>query len=174
MKTIIIYSSKYGITKKYAYEIQARLNCDISVDTVFDVNDFLEYDIIIYGGRLTMGKIQGFKLIYDNFELIKNKKIYLFFVGIYSEFNTISEIIDNNLDSEMKKVIDFSYFKGAYDYNRLSTLHKIVMQVCIRLAIKHYKQHPSENLEEEITRMKDKADLTNETYVEEFVNKIHN
>ncbi len=174
MNIIIIYSSKYGVTKKYAYKIQKKLNCDISKDTDFDINDFCKYDTIIYGGRVTMGKIDGFRLIHDNFNNIKDKKIFLFFVGVYSEFNTINKVIQNNLNSEMRKVIDVSFFKGAYSYDNLTFFHKILMRLCIRMAKKQYKQYPSNDLKEEIKRMKSKIDLTNNIYIDDFIKKIIN
>ena len=63
MKTLVIYKSKTGFTKRYAEWIGEELSCE-----VVNINDlgkvsFKDVDLIIYGASIHAGKINGIKKI---------------------------------------------------------------------------------------------------------------
>ncbi len=164
MRTIIIYSSKHSVTKKYAYLIQEKLNCDVVEDKYFDINDFVNYDAIIFGNYIHSGKIKGFKLINDNFSKIKNKKLFLFFVGIDDTCNNINNAIDNHLSTEMKKKLYISFFRGSYNYECLSFLDKTTAFLMMKFKKEHFKN--------EISSIKNIFDYVESIYVDNFVSAV--
>ena len=81
MKTIVIYKSKTGFTRKYAELITEELSADIF--DVSKVNDSMlsAYDTIIYGGSLYASGITGVKYIKQNLHKLKDKKVIVFATG---------------------------------------------------------------------------------------------
>jgi len=70
MKTIVIYKSKTGFTKKYAEWIANDLLADIFDVSKVNIDMLTTYDTIIYGGSLYAVGINGIKLIKQNFDKI--------------------------------------------------------------------------------------------------------
>ena len=81
-KTLIVYSSPYGTTKKYAEWIAEELNGDIYLINNFNQNILNNYDTIIIGSGLYAGKIKGIDIIIKNYETIKTKKLLIFTCGL--------------------------------------------------------------------------------------------
>ena len=81
MKGLIIYRGKYGATKQYAEWL--------SEDTAFpcvsaeklDISKIKDFDTIIIGTSVYIGKLQIAKWLRQNWYLIKDKKIFLFLVA---------------------------------------------------------------------------------------------
>ena len=85
-KIAVIYKSKYGATKRYAGWIALKLNADLYELSDIRVKDLKEYETIIYGGPLYVGKIKGIKFIINNYEHLKDKKAIDNIVnGLYNE-----------------------------------------------------------------------------------------
>ena len=58
MKILVSYKSKTGFTKRYAEWISEELEADLT--DVKDIKDVSEYDLVIYGGWILGGLINGF------------------------------------------------------------------------------------------------------------------
>lgn len=128
-KVVVIYKSKYGSTKKYAQWISQVLDCDLFDGTDINKEDLLKYQTIIYGGGLYASGINGVSLITKNYNLIKEKNIIIFTVGLADP--NVKEhfrpIIDKNLNDEMKNKIKIFNLRGAIDYKNLKLFHKTLM-----------------------------------------------
>lgn len=128
-KTAVIYKSKYGSTKRYAGWIALRLDADLYEVRDIRVRDLDDYDTIIYGGGLYIGKINGIKFLIDNYEKIKNKKIIVFAVGMESNNIDINKkTLDMNFDEDMINNINLFNFIGAFDYSKLNLIDKVLMK----------------------------------------------
>ena len=66
MRTVVIYKSKTGFTKKYAKWISEELSSDIFDISKVTANMLTAYDTVIYGGGLYAMGISGVKLITKN------------------------------------------------------------------------------------------------------------
>lgn len=60
MKTLIIYGSQYGTTKRYAEKFAEMT--DIPVVSHEDIKILAEYDRVIYFGGLYAGGVKGLKI----------------------------------------------------------------------------------------------------------------
>ena len=140
-KTLVIYSSKYGATKKYAEWIAEELKGSIlEIGNVKNV-DFKEYNIIVLGSGLYAGNIKGVDILEKNFKIIESKKIVIFACGLadYSKEKNISnankrlfKIIPKNL-LERTKIF---YLQGGIDYKKLNLIHKIMMGIMKMIIVK--------------------------------------
>lgn len=75
MKAVVIYKSKTGFTKKYAQWIAEDLSADIFEVSKVNMNMLNSYDTVIYGGSLYAVGINGVKLITQNIDKLKDKKL---------------------------------------------------------------------------------------------------
>ena len=62
-KTLIIYSSKYGHTKKYAQWLAEELNADICDDKSLKNKMLDDYSTVLFGGSLYAGGCKAAQLI---------------------------------------------------------------------------------------------------------------
>ncbi len=139
MKTLLIYKSKSGFTKSYVNFISQELKCDVIENKHIKIDQIKNYDTIIYGGGLYVSGINGVKLITNNFSILKNKNIIVFFVGATpGREEEIEEVISHNFNDEQRKVIKFFYLRGGFDYKKLSFVNKILM-LLLKLKIKMKK-----------------------------------
>ena len=85
MKTVVIHKSKTGFVKKYAEWIAEELSADIFEASKVTSDMLTAYEIVIYGGGLYAVGINGVKLIKQNLDELKNKKVIVFFIS-FSKF----------------------------------------------------------------------------------------
>lgn len=128
MKTIVVYKSKYGYTKRYSEWIAEELSCDIKENAAF--SDISGYDMIICGGGCYAGTINGSKLITKNLARLSGKKLILFAVG--SSSGADKDIIpfwEKNLTVEQRQAVAHFYLRGGFDYSRLGSTDKLLMNM---------------------------------------------
>lgn len=128
MKTVVIYKSKTGFTKKYAEWIREELDADIFEASKMTVDILTAYDRIIYGGGLYAVGIHGVKLITKNLDKLKGKKVIIFATGASPVTEkVISEVRNKNFAPEQQKQIRFFYLRGGFDYRQLKPFDKVLM-----------------------------------------------
>ena len=82
MKTAVIYASRYGYTRQYAEWLADDLGADL-----FDVREaraglIEQYDILVLGGGVYAGKLNGIEWFAGNAERLRGKKLIYFAVGL--------------------------------------------------------------------------------------------
>jgi len=126
MKTVVVYKSLTGFTKKYAEWIAQELKADLLVTK--EIKLLLKYDVIIYGGSLHAVGISGINLIKNNLKKLKDKNLVIFTTGASPvKQSTITDVKNNNFSEEEQKQIKFYLFRGGFDFNKLSFKYKIIM-----------------------------------------------
>ncbi|MGN0621907.1 MAG: flavodoxin domain-containing protein [Porcipelethomonas sp.] len=126
MKTIVVYRSKTGYTRRYAQWIAEELHCDIKENAA--LSDIMDYDMIICGGGMYAGGMNGVKLITRNLEKLADKKLILFAVGANSgRDKDIIPFWDRLLTKEQQQSIGHFFLRGGFDFSRLSKGDKILM-----------------------------------------------
>lgn len=128
MKTVVIYNSKTGFTKKYAEWISEALSADIFNVSKVDANIVTAYDTVIYGGSLYAVGIIGIKYITQNIDKLKGKKVVVFATGASpASEKVISEVREKNFSPEEQEHIQFFYLRGGFDYCKLRPFDKVLM-----------------------------------------------
>jgi len=130
MRSLVIYKSKTGFTKKYAEWIAEKLSADLYGYKQIKKEILKEYNVVIYGGSLHAVGIEGIKLIKDNLDILKGKKVVVFAVGA-SPFReeTVEEVKNNNFSKEQLEQIQFYYLRGGFNYNKLPFFDKLLMKL---------------------------------------------
>ena len=132
-KTLVIYTSKYGYTEKYAQWLAEELKADICENEKINVGKLKDYSTIIFGSSLYAGKNKGAVALVKCFEQIKDKKVVLFTVGMFdikSEENIISinKELSKVIPPEIREKIKIFHVRGGIDCHNLSLQHKIMMK----------------------------------------------
>lgn len=133
-KTVVIYESKYGFTKRYAEWIAEALSCPVFEQKKFCTKDFAQYETIIYGGGLYAGGVSGIRLITGNWSLLSDKQVVLFTCGLANpgdsyNVSNIRQSLSKILSDDMMKRIRLFHLQGGIDYRRLSFIHKTMMSM---------------------------------------------
>jgi len=152
-KVIVIYKSRYGFTKKYAHWIAQELGAELMEAGNIKASELQNYDVIIYGGGLYAGGVNGFSLITKSFQSIADKSLYLFTVGAADvsdgkNINSIRSSLSKVLTPEMESKINIFHFRGGIDYPKLSFIHRTMMSTMVKTIKK--KPEPELSNEEKI------------------------
>jgi len=136
MKTIVIYTSTTGFTKKYAEWIAQDLGADLVEARSLRPETLQAYDTIIYGGSLHAVGIRGIKALKRNFARLHGKRIIVFATGATpSRTDVPEEVINANFSPEERARIRFFYLRGGFDYSKLGPVDKLLMGL-LKLKIK--------------------------------------
>lgn len=134
MKAIVVYTSKYGTTEKYAQWIAEALGAPLfEASAVKQPASLMEYDVVIYGGGLYAGGIIGSKLVAKN----PCKSLVVFTVGLATpEVTDYSDILEKNFTKEQLSSMKLFHFQGGMDYGKLSMVHRAMMAVMKKQTMK--------------------------------------
>ncbi len=157
MKTIVVYNSKTGFTRKYGEWIAQELGCKAMP---LKQAAYSDCDVIIYGGWLMAGKIAGFDKIKAN-SLIRAKKLIVFATGMTGMADTkaIEKIKNDNLTASEQKDIPFFYFEGGINYETMGFLSKSMLKMmCKSLAKKQNRTEDETNMMKALASSTDHSD----------------
>lgn len=139
-KTIVIYKSKSGFTKKYAEWIAEELSADLFAAEKVTPEMLGAYDTVIFGGGLHIVGINGLKLITQHLDLLKGKKVVVFAVGATPpREEDIEEVKTKNFTPAQLEQIHFFYLRGGFDFGKLKPVDKVLMTL-MKLKLKGKKQ----------------------------------
>lgn len=158
----VVYKSKYGSTKKYAQWIAEETNADLFENSKTDVRDLIQYDTIVYGGGLYASGIAGISLITKNYEVLKDKRIVVFTVGLAStdRKEVFYSIIEKNFSQEMCDNIEFFHLRGGIDYKKLGFIHRSMMAMLKTVISKKDPEKLTDDDRELLATYGDKIDFT--------------
>ncbi len=165
MKTIVIYNSQTGFTKRYARWIAQAAGADCLELSVAKKKDLSSYETIIFGGWACAGSINKISWFKRNINKWSDKKLIVFCVGGSPIDNPEIEagLKQNFSESELEKVKIF-YCPGGFNYEKMSLSSKFMMKIFIKI-LKNKKEKTKE--EEIMVKMISSSyDISNKKYIE--------
>ena len=129
MKLLVLYKTKYGSTEQYAKWIAEEVNADLSDVESFNANSLDDYDTIIIGSPTYMGQIKMKDFLEQNWEILKNKNIYLFNVGMFPWEHPDSKKSFEMIPEYIRDKIGFSKLPGRLDTNKLKISEKLIVKI---------------------------------------------
>jgi len=125
-KIAVVYKSKYGTTKQYAEWIAEALEAPLFESSKIKSSQLEDYDVVIYGGGLYAGGINGIKLV----SKATCRKLVVFTVGLENiETTDFSRFLTKAFTQEQLATIKAFHLRGAMSYKKLSLIHKGMMAV---------------------------------------------
>ena len=135
MKTLVVYTSQTGFTKRYAQWLGERTNGD-----VFDLKEvqknadsfFEEYEAIVYAGWFMAGKVVKVNWFFDKAKGWKDKQLALIAVGgSPNESPDVDVSMKKLLTDEQKKYIKAFYCQGGFNYEKMNVPSKLAMKAFV-------------------------------------------
>ncbi len=134
MKIAVIYASKSGFTKKYATWLSEVLSGELLPLNEVTAAHLRECDLLLYGGGLYAGGINGLKKFNALAQGISKDKIIYFATGATPPREEVApELIQGNFPLEEQNKIQFFYLRGGFDNNLLGMVDRILMSLFKRM-----------------------------------------
>jgi menaquinone-dependent protoporphyrinogen IX oxidase len=176
LKTIVVYKSKTGFVKKYALWLAEELAADLFEASKFHINCLSGYNTVIYGGSLHAVGINGLRLITNNMDKLKGKKLVVFATGASpASGEVIEEITANNIPEELRDLVKVFYLRGGFDYNKLPFNDKVLMTL-LKWKIRRKKKHKKELTRDEkgmLAAFSKPVDFTKKSFIDDIVEYVN-
>ncbi len=171
MKTLIIYTSQTGFTKKYADWLAQKTGGDLlDLKDAQKKNDafFEDYEAIVYGGWVMAASVVKVKWFLNRAASWKGKKLAIYCVGGSPNDNPDVEVmLKNMLTDEQREYIRAFYCQGGFNYERMNAPSRLAMKMFVSALKK--KKDPTEE-EKIMTEMVAKSyDISDEKYLEPVI-----
>jgi len=130
MKGIIIYKSKYGATAQYAQWLGSALHFSaLQADEVKTI-DLADFEIIVLGSAVYLGKLLLAKWIAQNFSALKNRKLFLFIVcGMRENERAAQEqVLKTNFRPDIRKRVQTFFIPGRCIIAHLSWTDRLLLR----------------------------------------------
>lgn len=165
MKTIVIYNSQTGFTKRYAQWIAEATDADCLELSAAKNKSLTAYEAIIFGGWACAGNISKISWFKRNIDKWTNKKLITFCVGGSPIDNPeIEPTLKRNFnESELKKVNIF-YCPDGFNYEKMSNPSKLMMKIFVKM-LKTQKDK-TEAKQEMIKMISTSYDISDKKYIE--------
>ncbi|MBQ7766184.1 MAG: flavodoxin [Lachnospiraceae bacterium] len=165
MKTIVIYNSQTGFTKRYAEWIAEKSGADCMELSAARKKKLDEYDAIVYGGWACAGSISKIGWFKGNINKWKGKKLIAFCVGGSPIDNPeIEPTLVKLFTEEEKKRVSVFYCPGGFNYEKMSAASKLMMKVFIKTL--KAKKDKTEEEEYMIKMISSSYDISDAKYIE--------
>ena len=164
MKILVTYKSKTDFTKRYAEMIAQEVNADLADFKAVTVEKMSEYDVVVYGGGLYAGMINGYKKAKEEFSKSTAKKFVLFATGGTPNVDTakIDEVWKMNLGDEQQSIPHF-YMQAGLCYEKMSFVSRMIMKMMSGILSKN--QNTDAPAEEVANTLKNSYDISSPEYV---------
>ena len=165
MKTIVIYHSQTGFTKRYAEWIAQEAGADCLELSAAKKKDLTAYQAIIFGGWACVGSISKIGWFKGNIDKWADKKLIAFCVGASPIENPEIAVALNRIfnESEQKKVKIF-YCPGGFHYEKMPAASKLMMKIFIQTL--KAKKDKTEQEQEMIKMISTSYDISDKKYIE--------
>lgn len=131
MKTIVLYKSKYGNTLQYAQWISESLNCELRDFKDFKKREIKNYQNIIFGSGVYMGKLNQIKKV---LRMFSSKPISIFAcAGHLFDEKEIEKLKTNHFTEEQLAFHHFFYLPGGVDFTKLTGMMKRIVDFFIHM-----------------------------------------
>ena len=132
MKTIIIFTSKYGCTEKAAELLKSRLGGKVDVVNLIRAQEpsLADYDMVILGGSIYFGKIQKEMTAYISkiTPELEKKRVGLFICAGNKE--QAAQVLHKSFPSELlHEAAAAEVFGDEIYYDKLSLMDKFVIRM---------------------------------------------
>lgn len=145
MKTLIVYATKHGGTKECVRLLANKLigsieQCNLKCESIPDLQ---QYDQLIIGGSIYVGKIQKevSEFCNNNIESLKDKKNGFFICGMQEGDIAKTQLKDAFPDVLLKNAIVIESFGGKFDFKDMNFFERFI----VKMVTKNDKSLPAKD-----------------------------
>ncbi len=146
MKTLLVYKSQSGFTKKYAEWVAQEAHCKLLPWKEATISAVSGCDVLVYGSRMHAGNLDGLKKARSLYEKSGAKQFVVFATGAMpnSAADTIAEMWKNNLTPEEIDALPHFYMQAGICYEKLGFLDRAMMKLAASMLAKQAAKNPME------------------------------
>lgn len=169
MKTIVIYNSQTGFTKRYAEWIAEATGADCFELSAAKKKDLAAYDAIIFGSWACAGGISKLGWFKGNVDQWRDKKLIAFCVGASPiDSPEIDPALKRNFTESEREKISVFYCPGGLNYEKMPAPSKLMMKMLL-MTLKA-KKNKTEADQEMIKMISASYDISDKKYIEPILN----
>lgn len=162
MKTIIIYNSATGFTKRYAEWIAEETGGKAVPLSAVKKTDFSSYDNIVFGGWAMAGTVTKLKWFTDNMNNWQDKKLAVFCTGASPSENPELAGFFKTTAPKVGKAKLF-YFQAGLNYEAMPAPYKLGMKMFLNML--KSKKDKTEADEMKIKMIASSYDISDKKYI---------
>lgn len=172
MNGVILYQSKYGATRKYASWLSEETGFPTVETKKAKIEEIKNCDTIVLGGGVYASGVAGLSFLKKNMEVLKGKKIVVFFVGAspYDE-KAFLAVVQHNMKETLSGIPCF-YCRGAFDMDAMTVVDRNLCKM-LRKAVAKKKPEERETWEMALMEAGDgHCDWTDKAYLEPILREL--
>lgn len=165
MKTLVIYNSQTGFTKRYAEWIAKAAEADCLELSVAKRKSLKIYEAIVFGSWACAGRISKLNWFKDNIDKWADKKLIVFCVGGSPIDNPeIEQFLKQNSAEYGSKRVDTFYCPGGFNYEKMPAPSKLMMKMFVKML--KSKKDKTEAEREMAKMISESYDISDKKYIE--------
>lgn len=165
MKTIVIYNSQTGFTKRYAEWIAEAAGADCLALAEAKKKNLAAYDAIVFGGWACAGGISKLGWFKSNIDKWGDQKLIVFCVGASPiESPEIEPALKKNFREPEFKRVNVFYCPGGLRYEKMSVPSKFMMKMFVKTL--QAKKDKTEAEQEMVKMIATSYDISDKKYIE--------
>lgn len=165
MKTIVIYNSQTGFTKRYAEWIAEAAGADCLPLSEAKKKDLSAYEAIVYGSWVCAGTIKKLSWFKKNIDTWAGKKLIVFCTGAGPLESPLIEAALKQVNSEPKmSQVKAFYCPGGLNYDNMSASSRFAMKMLLKAL--NAKKNKTQEDEEMIKMISSSYDISDKKYTE--------
>lgn len=171
MKTVVIYTSQTGFTKRYAEWIALSAGADCMELSEAKRADLSPYEAIVFGGWACAGGISKLGWFKGNMDKWADKRRIVFCVGASPAENPdIAAALRQNFSDAQWAQVKVFYCPGGFNYEKMPAGSKLMMKMFIR-ALKA-KKNKTEAEREMLKRIGTSYDISDRKYIDPILQAL--
>lgn len=172
MKTIVIYHSQTGFTKRYAEWIAENVNADCLELCQAQKKDLSLYQTIIFGSWAFAGSIRKIGWFKKNINEWKSKKMIIFCVGASPiDCPEVKQALNNFRSDLERENVKVFYCPGGINYERMPATSKLMMKIFLN-GLKA-KKEKTQTETEMLKMISSSYDISNPKYIEPILEELN-
>ena len=146
MKTLILYTSRYGCTADCAQQLKAQLSGPVSLADIDRISqnpvDLKDFDTIILGSSIYIGAVPKKMKAFcrANEALLSGKRTGIFLCCAFEE--KLDEYLSSNIPPSLWKNAVTASFGGEARLEKMKTLDKLIMKAAMKESVKPLEISP--------------------------------
>ena len=173
MKSIVIYNSKTGFTKKYAEWISEAAGCECVNFKKGAKMDLSGYDAVAFGSWCMAGGIAKLAWFKKQMPALAaaGKKIVVFAVGASPvESPEVAVAMRNAFTDEERDIAKIFYCQGGLDYDKMGWLSKKMLKMFAKMIAS--KKDATEADKKTAEMISHSYDISDKKYIEPIVSEL--
>ena len=174
MKTLVVYTSQTGFTKKYSEWLSEKLSADL-----FDLKEvqkkpdsfFADYEAIVYAGWVSAGKVVKSNWLFGKAPSWTDKRLAVVAVGgCPNEAPEVEQALKLIVPDGLKAAIPAFYCQGGFNYERMNTASKMAIKMFIGML--KSKKNATEEQKKMVELISHDYDISDPKFLEPVVKYI--